>query len=329
MKLSIIIPVYNTEDYLAACLDSVIYDNLHDYEIIIVNDGSTDSSPVIASEYLKKYPNLIRVINKENGGLGDARNYGINAAAGDYLLFLDSDDKLAPNAVVEILDELQSEFDICIFDLQQVNIDGDIIGVINGSGKSGIFSLNDYPELLFQPPAACNKIIRRSLFQDNNISFPARLWFEDLYTIPKLYPIAQKIKYIDKKWYLYLMRSGSITNSKNPQRNIEMIQVVDEILSFYNRIGKYDQFYKQLEYMAFYNQFLTSCTRVNLANPNSPVQNSLVEDFIKKFPTYRENPYVNSMPSKYKLLEKFISKKMWLPVHLIMKLNNIIKNKKI
>jgi hypothetical protein len=68
---------------------------------------------------------------------------------------------------------------------------------------------------------------------------------------------------------------------------------------------------------------------VNLANPNSPVQNSLLEDFIKKFPTYRENPYVNSMPSKYKLLEKFISKKMWLPVHLIMKLNNIIKNKKI
>ena len=62
MKLSIIIPVYNTQDYLAACLDSVIYDNLHDYEIIIVNDGSTDSSPVIASEYLNKYPNLIRVI---------------------------------------------------------------------------------------------------------------------------------------------------------------------------------------------------------------------------------------------------------------------------
>ena len=329
MKLSIIIPVYNTQDYLADCLNSVIYDNLPDYEIIIVNDGSTDGSSAIISEYHSKHPDLIHVINKENGGLGDARNYGMNAASGEFLLFLDSDDKLAANAIIEILEELKSEFDICIFDLQQINIDDDEIGIIRGSEKNGSFSLDEYPELLFQPPAACNKIIRRSLFSDNSISFPARFWFEDLYTIPKLYPFAKKVKYIEKKWYLYLMRSGSITNSKNPQRNIEMIDVVDEILSFYHNTGKYNQFCKQLEYMAFYNQFLTSTTRVNLAKPNSPVQGKLVDDFIKKFPSYRDNPYVISMPPKYKLLEKLIRNKMWLPVHLIMKFNNKIKNKKL
>lgn len=329
MKLSIIVPVYNTSEYLPSCLDSLIYQDLSDYEIIIVNDGSSDNSGEIAAYYADAYPKLFRVITQENGGLGAARNTGIENANGEFLVFLDSDDKLSPSALPEIMEELKDEADIYIFDLQQVNINGDFIGVINGSKQKGTFTLEEYPELLFQAPAACNKIIRRSLFIENNISFPRRLWFEDLWTIPKLYITARSIKYIEKKWYHYLMRSGSITNSKNVQRNTEIIDAVDEILGFYSKSGYYEKYKPQLEYMAFYNQFLTSCTRVNLAQWNSPVQAQLVDNFIKKFPEYKKNKYVLSMPKKYKLLDKLISNRQWLALHILMRANSIAKNKKV
>ena len=329
MKLSIIVPVYNTSEFLASCLDSVIYPNLEDYEVIIVNDGSTDNSPEIAREYVEKHPGLFRLINKENGGLGDARNVGIEAATGEFLLFLDSDDKMAPGSLNEIDEIIDGSSDICIFDFQQTNIDGDHIGVINGSERRGRFSLEEYPQLLFQAPAACNKIIRRSLFMDSGIRFPGRVWFEDLRTIPKLYPLAKKIFAVDKKWYLYLMRSGSITNSNNTGRNLEIIDSVDEILNFFKAQGQFDKYAAELEYMAFYNQFLTSGTRVNLIQWNSPIQKQLSDNYTAKFPKHLDNPYVQAMPTKYKLLEKFIRKHQYIFVHALMKANNIVKNKKL
>ena len=118
MKLSIIIPVYNTREYLAVCLDSVLDNACNDYEIVIVNDGSTDDSGIIAAGYASRYPELIRVITTENGGLGAARNVGLEAAKGDYLLFLDSDDSLSRGALKEMLAAIDGSFDIGIFDLR-------------------------------------------------------------------------------------------------------------------------------------------------------------------------------------------------------------------
>ena len=110
MKLSIVVPVYNTRDYLAACLDPVIVPQLRDYEILIVNDGSTDDSAALAAEYARRFPDRIRVITTENGGLGAARNVGLENARGDWLLFLDSDDSLAPGALEELFPLLDGSF---------------------------------------------------------------------------------------------------------------------------------------------------------------------------------------------------------------------------
>ncbi len=132
MKLSIIIPAYNMEDYLSKCLDSVIYPELRDYEIIVVNDGSTDHTASIASDYVRRLPSLIRLISTPNGGLGHARNVGLDNASGDYLLFLDSDDSLSPGALPEIMDTLGRGYDIFIFDLVAVNTKGAFIKNILG-----------------------------------------------------------------------------------------------------------------------------------------------------------------------------------------------------
>ena len=119
MKLSIVIPIYNTRDYLRACLDSVIIPELQDYEIILVNDGSTDDSGLIAAEYAGRYPERIRLIATENGGLGAARNIGLENARGEFLFFLDSDDRLCEGALPEMMAELTPQRDMISFRLQQ------------------------------------------------------------------------------------------------------------------------------------------------------------------------------------------------------------------
>lgn len=108
MLISFIVPVYNVEKYLDTCITSIVDQKYKDYEIILVDDGSTDSSPKICDRYEHQH-SFIKTIHKENGGLSDARNYGIKAAKGEYILFVDSDDYIAPDAVENIVNTLKSE----------------------------------------------------------------------------------------------------------------------------------------------------------------------------------------------------------------------------
>ena len=328
LKLSIIVPVYNTRDYLAACLDSVLLPGAEDYEIIVVNDGSTDDSGEICAEYERRYPDLIRVITTENSGLGAARNVGLEAARGDYLLFLDSDDSLEKGALSEILAAIDGGFDIGIFDLRQVNPSGETVEVMTGSGMGGDFTFDEYPELLSQPPSACNKLIRRSLFTDSGIRFPGRVWYEDLRTVPKLYPLAGTIRYMPRAWYRYLIRPGSITNNANTARNLEIIDAVEDLLNWYRQAGFYARYEPQLCAMAHYNAFLTASVRVNAADPGSEVQEKLLQWFLAAFPNWRENPYLQNMIPKYRLLNGLLMRRMRRSVYCVMKLNDLAKRKK-
>ena len=327
MKLSIIIPVYNTREYLAVCLDSVLDNACNDYEIVIVNDGSTDDSGIIAAGYASRYPELIRVITTENGGLGAARNVGLEAAKGDYLLFLDSDDSLSRGALKEMLAAIDGSFDIGIFDILQVNPSGDTVGTIYGCTEDGDFTLSESPRLLFEPPSACNKLFRRSLFLDSGVRFPGRVWFEDLRTVPKLYPLAGTIRNLAKPWYRYLIRPGSITNNANVKRNLEIIDAASEIIEHYKAAGLYKRYENELCYMAFYNEFLTASVRVNAADPKSEVQEQLMQWFLQSFPNWRDNPYVKGLSAKHRLLTELLMKRKRQSVHMIMKLNDRAKNK--
>ena len=138
MKLSIVIPVYNTRDYLAACLDSVLEAG-GDYEILIINDGSTDDPPEIAAATRRASPSSSAPSPTANGGLAAARNVGLENARGDYLLFVDSDDTLEKGALPEILAALDGSFDIGIFDISQVNPAGELVERMTGCPKGGDF----------------------------------------------------------------------------------------------------------------------------------------------------------------------------------------------
>lgn len=327
IKLSIVIPVYNVEKYLAKCLDSVIYPGLSGYEIIVVNDGSTDSSGQIAGDYARRHQSLIRLITTENGGLGAARNVGLEAARGEFLLFLDSDDWLCENAVPEIMEKLKEDFDICIYGILSVTEGGVVLDDVRSCRREGNVALRDFPQLLLAPPSGCNKICRRSLFMDSGLRFPDRVWYEDLRTMPKLYLMTDKIVATDRQWYVYLQRSGSIINSANLRRNLEIIEAIDDLSGYYRDKGEYDSYRAEFEYIAFFNRFLTAVVRVSLADPKSPVLDELVDGFLEEFPDYPENHYIKEMPKKYKLLSFLIKHKLYGAVKLIMGLNNRAKHK--
>ena len=125
-----------------------------------------------------------------------------------------------------------------------------------------------------------------------------------------------------------MQRPGSVTNTQKVGRNLEIIPAVDELIDFYKAQGRYEQLRDVLEYLAFHCVFLTSSVRANLADRKSPVQEELMQDFLQKFPDYRKNPYVKNMSRQHKLLDHLLRRRMRLCVHLLMKANNWIKDKK-
>lgn len=327
VKLSIIIPIYNVENYLRRCLDSVLLPERSDYEIIAVNDGSTDGSGAIAREYAGRFPALIRLIEKPNGGLGHARNTGLARAQGEYVLFLDSDDRLVPGSVEEMLDTLAGGAEIYVFDFFTENENGRVLEHNCGCGQDGTFALAEYPELLFERPNAWNKLWKRSLFTANSIAFPDRMWYEDLATSPRLYLRAASIRHVPREYYAYLQRSGSIINSASAERNTEIITAVDMVEADFREQGQYERYREALEYMTLYHQLLMAGTRVSQIDPNSPVLDTLLEDFLQRHPDYRKNPYLKQMGRKHRLLVELLIKRRRREVRALMRLNSRVKRK--
>ena len=185
MKLSIIIPLYNNENTLRRCVESVIAQNFYDCEIIIVNDGSTDKSGAIADEWARK-DYKITVIHKTNGGPSDAKNYGLNVVKGDYVTFVDSDDELSAGTLLPLMDILENhpEYDILEYSVMQHvgHYDECYLNIGNHLFKNAI----DW--LAHNGCNHCwmwNKIFRKELF--NNIRFPKQLRrFEDMWMMGEM-----------------------------------------------------------------------------------------------------------------------------------------------
>lgn len=248
MRFSIVIPVYNMERFLAKCLDSALNQSFADYEIVVVNDGSTDSSRKILSQY-ETTSAKIKVIDQENKGLGGARNTGIQHATGEILVFLDSDDYIPSNMLEEIDSYLQEyNLDILAFDCNMVNTSGKILQVATAADISNEYTTLSKKQFLLLEPTACLKVYRRSLYTAHAILFPERLWYEDLATVLKLVPHANRLGYLKKPLYYYVQHEASITHSQNTTRMLEIITAFDSTLQYYKTHGLLTEFHNELEW---------------------------------------------------------------------------------
>lgn len=249
IKVSVIVPIYDVEKYLERCIESLVNQTLEDIEIILVNDGSPDNSQQIIDYYVQKYPNKIISLLKENGGLSDARNYGIPYAQGEYISFIDSDDYVDITFLEKMYNQaIKSKSDIVVCGYYAIDETKNKYKWLQ-KGNMDIFecSLEDNPTLLHNnSPYAWNKIFHRKLFEDNNILFPKGWIWEDIPTIYPLLATANKISKVDQPLIYYILkREGSITATYSRKR-LQLFQSLSLLNNRFKELGCFDKFYDEL-----------------------------------------------------------------------------------
>ena len=288
MKVSVIVPVYNVEDYLRKCLDSLVNQRLEGMEIIIVNDGSTDNSEKIINEYAKKYSN-IKTFKKKNSGLSDTRNFGIKHATGEYITFVDSDDSVTSDMYHKMYVKAKSgDYDIVTSDINYVYPDHE--KEIYTTPKSDTENIKEVFIDLY--PTVCTKIFKKELFTKNKLEFKSGVWYEDVEIMYRMLPLVKKIGVIHKAFYQYLQREKSITNTVSP-KIYDYINNFNGLVDYYKEKGFYEEYYEELEYAYVryaYATFIKTCLAYDKKEYLKAVDFA-IKNVHDNFPKYRRNKY--------------------------------------
>lgn len=232
-KLSIIIPVYNVEKYLDDCLKSIIKQYIEEIEIILIDDGSTDKSGYICDKYSKDYE-YIHVIHKENGGLSSARNVGIKEARGEYIWFVDSDDYIANNAIVKIMDKISDEVDLVIGSYCAIYNDGKLVYDYLLEPTYDINPYEYFYNIGSASYAAVRFICRRKFILDNNIFFTEGIYHEDEDWTPRVLCNANNFNIIPGTIYNYRVGNpNSIISTANIKKIYDKLFIAKKM---YNKI---------------------------------------------------------------------------------------------
>ena len=267
MTFSIIIPVFNVEPYLAACLDSALNQTYTDVEVICVNDGSTDNSLSILEEYKKQYPQ-ITLLSQENKGLSAARNAGLRVATGDYILFLDSDDWLEKDAIRILRDHIGDEDMLC-FNGRRYFEDGTQEEPDKGITETNLTGWDYYNKYAlvnrkFHFVSVVLRLYRKQFLLDHRLFFEEGIYHEDNLFTPIACYYAQKVKVIPDCLYVYRIRNESITHSISYQNVVDMVIGTNLLSDFFihkQNINK-TQIYRELagKYIrVFYPDLVSLC----------------------------------------------------------------------
>lgn len=232
LRLSIIAPVYNVSTYITKCLDSLLSQDLEsdEYEIIVVNDGSTDNSGDIAKQYADKYSNII-LIEQENQGLSDARNTGIRLAKGKYIQFVDSDDYIERNVLKTLVDKMDADnLDILRFNYQNVNERYEVYDPYKEHKPFVDYrdefcdGLTFLTERLGYACYAVQFMIKSELLKRDENLFKVGIYFEDTEWTPRILTQAKRVTSTGLMVYNYLLRQGSITNSVSIEKKRKVLE---------------------------------------------------------------------------------------------------------
>lgn len=320
-KSSVIVPVYNVKDYLEKCVASVLAQTERNFELLLIDDGSTDGSGALC-DALAQRDSRIRVIHQENRGLGGARNTGIQAAEGDWLLFVDSDDWIEPELLEKTLAAGESsEAEIVYFSLRSVDLGGKELSVLKDALPIGTsFTAKTQKDVFLSYPCACNKLFSRELFLRTGVLFPPRVWYEDVRTTVKLVAEANSLIAIDYVGYNYLQRPGSIIQSVNLERNIEIVDAFDDILAYFREQGLFEEYRDELCFMTLFHVYLTASVRVIRLDRHSDLLPKFSAYLRGNFPDYRQNKYRATLTRNQKIILSLLEKKLTFLIAMIFKI---------
>lgn len=338
-KISIIVPVYNVEKYLNKCIDSLLEQTYKNFEIILVDDGSTDMSASICDEYSNKYSN-IKVVHKNNEGLGMARNTGIDNATGDYLVFIDSDDYADSGLVKDLYDAIRlNDSDTCIGGYKRVDSYNRLVSTHKYERNK--FIENDIlkillPRMIGSSPekkdsiavSACNVLYSKNIIDKYNIRFVSEreIISEDLiFNISYLFH-AKNVMIIDTVNYNYRINYGSLTTRYLPQRFCKIKELYNKEVEILNNIGIYNDC--ELRLMRQFFIYVRMCLAQEKQNVDAKNFNKLrlkvkeicnddlVCQLVRRYP-------INKLGFKQKIFLYLIKYKMYFIISLFIKLKII------
>lgn len=321
-KLSVIIPVYNVENYLKECLDSVVNQTLKDIEIIVINDGSKDGSREIIEEYKNKYSNII-VIDKQNGGYGHTCNLGLSKASGDYVAILEPDDYIEPDMYETLLNKaIETDADIVKSQYyenytQKIgHLKKTMLGRIIEDNE--VFTLHEHPELLRTHPSIWSCIYKREILTSNNIKFVEAKgagWTDNLFQIQTLY-FAKKIAFINKPFYYWRkinfdaskdLRDFTVPINRTleihqwlKENNITdknlLVQLFKRELSYLNVINRMIKFKNLSQYINFLQKFWEISNSEELIK-----RKEITKKELKFYKRMKKSPVLEILADKSKL----------------------------
>lgn len=268
-KISVIIPAYNTEKYIRSCLESVLTQKFHDFEVIVVDDASTDQTNMILREYQKRHPDIVNILTQtKNHRQGAARNRALKVAKGKYILFLDSDDRIEPETLERVWNKAKkNDADIVFLGYKFMDMQGNVhkeshvtpcmLGEMTFSKIKALFTTSVVP---------WSKLIRKSLIIDNKIYFPEDTVYEDHATTYLYYLYAKNTCLLNDYMYIYNLRPESTTTSKNQAYHMQHMNMSLLLVERLKKRGFGEKLKDEIEYFLFEQMYILGIKNILLQN---------------------------------------------------------------
>ncbi len=299
VKVSVIVPIYNTEKYLSKCLESLIGQTLKEIEIFAVNDGSTDGSLSIAKQFAAKDSRVI-VLDKPNGGMSDARNFAFPHVRGEFVGFVDSDDFVDADMFETMYNKaLETVADVVECNLHHTFDDFEDTEIVD--------QITDKNDLIMNGRnVVWNKIYNYSWLKSTGVMFPSGLIYEDVSFCVKIIPFINKLSYVEQPFYHYVQRSIS-TNNYQTLKTLQILDILDDVYSFYETNGFLNDYRDALEFL--YTRILlcssfSRMTRIPDAHDRSVALPKNWEKLISTFPEWKKGKYLREYTGKHSMFMK-------------------------
>lgn len=302
VKVSVIIPVYNTEKYLPECIESLINQTLDDIELIFVNDASTDSSRSLLEEYGQKYSQKIKIINlTANIKQGGARNCGIGIASGEYIGFVDSDDYVNLDMFEKMYNEAKSHnYDLVEADWFVEDETKMTKKIFKSSEITGFLDVDMKRELILNATPIVVKIYKRSIIEENTIRFPEKLAYEDIPLIVSTPLFIDSRGKVNEPLYHYIKRPESTTTLKNSLHHYDRLITTNYLLEDLKVRGLYKKFKPEIDFQyikrAYLVTIMTCLKRHDRINVDYLYKSR--KNIKMKLPDFKKNKYMSSL-TKY------------------------------
>lgn len=321
LGISVIVPVYNVEKLLERCLNSLVNQTFNNFEIIIINDGSTDSSFEIVKKFQKSYSHLITVVDQANQGIGNTRNNGIALSKGKYLYFIDSDDYISANTLEKMYQLAEvNKADYVIGGFDTVTEEETYLASypVEYSLKEELLFTQDHKDLFLAHNAVWNRLFLSEIVKTEAIRFLPGLMYEDLLFSRQYFLRSQRAVIMEDNPLQYVQRDGSLMASMKTNNNLDFVEIFTALINDSKEKNLYTDYKDYIEFLAIKEVFIAAIVRVSRGKQYE-LADKIHSEFLTLFPNYKKNQFIRRLSFKHKLLLKLSSMKMFKVITILFK----------